>query len=121
MSHPIVHIEISAKDHKAAGKFYSTVFGWELKEYPEMNYTTFASGEDAVGGGFNPVSEEHPAGTIMVYIHTDDLDASLEKIKANGGELVTGRYEIPTVGDMATFKDPTGNLVALLQPVEGGM
>ncbi|MBN2500840.1 MAG: VOC family protein [Anaerolineales bacterium] len=121
MSHPIVHIELSAKDHKAAGKFYSSVFGWELQEFPEMNYTTFASGKDAVGGGFNPLSKEYPAGTVMVYIHTDDLDASIEKIKANGGELVTGRYEIPTVGDMATFKDPTGNLMALLQPVEGGM
>ena len=121
MSHPIVHVEFSAKDHTAAGKFYSTVFGWELKEYPEMNYTTFQPEKDAVGGGFSPVSEEYPAGTIMVYIETDDLDASLEAIKANGGEVVTGRYPIPGVGDMATFKDPTGNLVALLQPVEGEM
>jgi len=121
MSHPIVHIELSAKDHKEAGKFYSSVFGWELREFPEMNYTTFSSGEDAVGGGFSPVSEEYPTGTVMVYINTDNLEATIKKIEANGGKLVTGKYEIPGVGHMATFNDPTGNLVALLQPVEGGM
>jgi predicted enzyme related to lactoylglutathione lyase len=114
--HPIVHIEISANDHAEAGEFYASVFGWKLKAYPEMNYTTFDTGE-GVGGGFNPVTEDNPAGTIMVYINADNLEDTLGKIKAAGGEIVLASFDIPTVGTMAIFKDPTGNQLALLKPL----
>jgi len=30
--HPIVHIEFSAKDREAAGKFYSEIFGWQIQQ-----------------------------------------------------------------------------------------
>jgi predicted enzyme related to lactoylglutathione lyase len=114
--HFITHIELSANDHKAAAKFYADVFDWEITEYPDMNYSTFAA-EGGSGGGFNPVSDENPAGQVLVYINTPDLAASLESVKKHGGKIVVERYEIPGVGAMATFKDPTGNLMALLQPV----
>jgi predicted enzyme related to lactoylglutathione lyase len=81
-----------------------------------MNYTTF-SAEGGTGGGFNPVGENNPAGTVLVYIHTDDLKASVAKIEANGGKILIRNYDIPTVGSMATFQDPTGNTLALLQPL----
>jgi predicted enzyme related to lactoylglutathione lyase len=29
--HPIVHVEISARDLEAAGKFYADVFDWKVK------------------------------------------------------------------------------------------
>jgi predicted enzyme related to lactoylglutathione lyase len=114
--HPIVHIEISANDHAEAGEFYASVFGWKLRAYPEMNYTTFDPGE-GVGGGFNPVTDDNPVGTIMVYINADNLEETLGKIKAAGGEVVLASYDIPTVGTMAIFKDPTGNQLALLKPL----
>ena len=116
MSHPhhIVHIELSAADHKAAAQFYAEVFGWQTQEFAEMNYSTFAA-EGGSPGGFNPVSDEYPAGSVTVYIGTPDLAASLEKVKANGGTVVMPFHEIPGVGTMATFKDPTGNLMALMQ------
>jgi len=115
--HHITHIEIPVKDAKAAAKFYQAVFEWNITEFEEMNYTTFAA-EGGTGGGFNPVSEENPVGNVLVYINTPDLKASLEQIRANGGTVLMESYEIPAVGTMATFKDPTGNLLALLEPVE---
>jgi hypothetical protein len=81
-----------------------------------MDYSTFSSGEERVGGGFNAISDENPAGTVVFYIHTDDLAASVAKVKEMGGEIMVESYEIPTVGTMATFKDPSGNMVSLLQP-----
>jgi predicted enzyme related to lactoylglutathione lyase len=80
-----------------------------------MNYTTFDA--EGVGGGFNPVQENNPAGTVLVYIQTDDIEATLAKVEAHGGKTVMPKYEIPTVGWMAIFRDPTGNNVALLKPV----
>lgn len=118
MSHPIVHVEISASDLKEAADFYSTVFGWEMNEYPEMNYITFETGYGP-GGGLNPVTDISPAGKILVYIDTDDLDATLAAIEGRGGKVLSPKLEIPTIGWMATFSDPTGNVLALLQPLEG--
>ncbi len=116
MTHPIVHIEISSKNHKESAKWYADVFGWETQEFPEQDYSTWSGGEEGVGGGFNAISDDFLAGSITFYIHTDDLSASLAKVKESGGEILLESYEIPTVGTMASFKDPSGNVVSLLQP-----
>jgi predicted enzyme related to lactoylglutathione lyase len=49
--HPVVHIEFSAADRQAAGKFYQDVFGWKITDVPEMNYTMFEY-EEGRGGWF---------------------------------------------------------------------
>jgi uncharacterized protein len=116
--HPFAHIELSATDLKGTANFYRTVFGWETQDFPEMNYITFSSGEGNPGGGFNPVSEESPAGTVMVYIHTDDLEATLKEVEANGGQVLLRNHEIPGFGWMATFKDPSENVVSLFKPMQ---
>lgn len=113
--HHIIHIELPVQDTKSAAKFYKDVFEWNITFDEQMNYTMFGA-EGGTGGGFNPVSEDNPVGNVLLYINTPDLKASLEKIKASGGTVVLESYEIPSVGTMATFKDPTGNLLALLEP-----
>jgi len=112
--HPIVHIEIAAQDREAAGKFYSDVFGWKVQQLPEMKYATFEA-EGGPGGGFNPV-ENNPFGPIIVYINTDDLDASLQKIKDSGGKVIAPKNDIPGMGQYAIFTDLTGNTLGLFQP-----
>jgi uncharacterized protein len=115
--HPIVHIELSSKDRERDAQFYHELFGWEIQQIPDMNYATFATGKDEPGGGFNPINEDNPAGTVMIYINTDDMDESLRKVQALGGKIVQPRMEIPGIGDFAIFCDLTGNRVALLQPL----
>ena len=110
--HPIVHIEFSAKDREAAGKFYADVFGWQVQQMPEMDYATFEA-EGGPGGGFNPLTDDNPAGTVTVYIETDDIDATLARIAARGGKMVQPKAEIPAYGWMGIFADPTGNKVGL--------
>lgn len=63
--HPIVRVELSAHDREGAGRFYSSIFGWKVQQILEMNDATFEA-EPGPGGGSNPVSDETPAGTIMV-------------------------------------------------------
>lgn len=113
--HPFVHIEISAQDCEAAGAFYHRVFGWQVKQMPDMNYATFETGEGP-GGGLNPVGPETPAGMVTVYIGTDDIEGQLKCITENGGSVVTSKTEIPGFGWFAMFRDPTGNLLALYTP-----
>lgn len=118
-AHPIVHIELAAQDREQAGQFYHQLFGWEIQHYPEMNYTTFSSGEGSVGGGFNPLQEDNPPGTVLVYVHTDDIEATLAQVESLGGQILQPKSEIQGVGWFARFKDPTGNIVALLTSLEG--
>jgi predicted enzyme related to lactoylglutathione lyase len=110
--HPIIHIEFSAQDRESAAQFYNEVFGWKTSQMPEMNYASFEA-EGGPGGGFNPVTEQYPAGTVVVYIATDDIEASLAKVESAGGKAVMPKTEIPEVGWVAMFVDPTGNLVGL--------
>jgi predicted enzyme related to lactoylglutathione lyase len=116
MAHPISWIEVSAQEWQQMADFYQGVFGWPYKRFEEMNYTTADTGEGSVGVGYNQVTEGQPAGSVTVYIDTDDVGDSLDKIKAHGGEVVMEPYPVPTVGMIAMFKDPTGNVLGLIQP-----
>jgi predicted enzyme related to lactoylglutathione lyase len=115
MNHKIVHVEISAKDRMALSKFYADVFGWELEHIDEMNYTTFKAG-DGVGGGFNPVTEDNPAGTVTIYIETDDVTASLKDVEKAGGIAISPEMDIPNTGKFGLFSDPQGNMIGLFKP-----
>ena len=110
--HHIVHVEFSANDREAAGKFYSDLFGWKVEQIPEMDYAMYDTGSD-VGGGFNPVSDSNPAGTTLAHIGTDDIEATLAKAESLGGKTVVPKTEIPGMGWFGIFSDPTGNMVGL--------
>jgi len=111
-THSIVHIEISAVDREASGKFYSELFGWHVEQMPEMNYATFDT-HNGVGGGFNPVNDTNPAGLVTVYVGTDDINSSLAKVEKLGGKTYVPKTEIPGMGWFAIFSDPSGNKIGL--------
>ena len=115
--HPIVHIEFSASDREAAGRFYSDAFGWQIQQMPEMNYATFEA-KGGPGGGFNPVNEQNPAGSILVYIDSNDIETDLKKIESLGGSTIIPKTEIPQVGWFAIFADLTGNQLGLYTGME---
>lgn len=119
-THKFVHVELSSANAEAMKKFYGDAFNWEFMDFPEMQYTTFRTGEGGLGGGLSQVSENNPAGTVLLYIHTDDLAASVQAVKDAGGTVVMESFEIETVGTMALFTDPSGNQLALLQPAMEG-
>ena len=116
-AHPIIHIEFSATDREAAGKFYSELFGWKVQQMPEMNYATIDTGQTGIGGGLNPIQENSPAGTVLVYIYSDDIDATLAKAQELGGKILMPQSEIPGVGWFGIFADPTGNQVGVFKDI----
>ena len=108
----IVHVEIPAVNVEGAGKFYESLFGWKLQHMPEMNYTMWEDGSGS-GGGFPQVSEENPAGQVLVYIDSDDIEADLKKVEKLGGKVLHPKTEIPQMGWYGVFQDPTGNVIGL--------
>lgn len=117
-THPIVHVEIPARDLEAAGQFYARVFDWQLDlsmpEYPQFQ------AEGGPGGAFVAVSDtpsEHglkfTPGEVLIYLGTDDIDAVLASVESHGGKTLLPRTEIPTIGYWAMFQDPSGNRIGL--------
>jgi len=122
-THPVVHIEFPAKDTKAAGKFYGDVFDWTIDTDPNFDYTMFQA-EGGPGGGFVAIGAPghitYEPGDVLLYIGTDDIEASLRKVEAHGGKAVVENTEIPGVGWFAVFTDPSGNRVGLFKGMTAG-
>lgn len=121
----VVHFEMPAKNAKRVMKFYSSVFGWENKQYPEMdNYIVAMTTESdkkgpkkpgAINGGFymaNKSTNKHPSFVIAV----DDIKKHMTIVKKAGGKIMGKPVDIPKVGWYVSFKDTEGNMVSMLQP-----
>lgn len=113
-NHPIVHIEIPAQDTAAASKFYSAAFGWNIQVDPTFNYHMFQA-DPGPGGGFVEIGGmgDYKQGEVLIYIGTDDIDATLAKVESLGGKTLQPKTEIPNTGWFAYFADPAGNRIAL--------
>jgi predicted enzyme related to lactoylglutathione lyase len=118
VKHSIVHVELPASDPKEAAQFYSNLFGWgtEASPSPTGEYWQFTP-DAQPGGGFNPVGDSGmwpvKPGDVLLYISTDDIDATLAKAESLGGKAVTPKTEIPGMGWWGMFSDPTGNKIGL--------
>ncbi|HEY7348253.1 MAG TPA: VOC family protein [Ktedonobacterales bacterium] len=116
-NHPIVHIEIPGTDTKAAAKFYEDAFGWNIQTDPSFEGYPMFQAEGGPGGGFVKPGEamgvSYKVGEVLIYIDTDDIEASLAKVQSLGGKVVLPKTDIPQVGWFAVFADPTGNKIGL--------
>jgi catechol 2,3-dioxygenase-like lactoylglutathione lyase family enzyme len=55
-----------------------------------------------------------------VHFHTDDLDATFEKLSASGAEIVQEPTDQPWGTRDCAVRDPSGNLVRIDQPPAAG-
>ena len=112
-NHPIVHVEIPAQDPATASRFYADAFGWNIQVDPSFNYHMFQA-DPGPGGGFVQSGEYgYKQGEVLIYIGTDDIDATLAKIESLGGKTLQPKTEITQTGWFAYFADPAGNRIAL--------
>jgi predicted enzyme related to lactoylglutathione lyase len=116
----IIWNELNTRDTAGAKGFYGAVFGWgfEEREFETGTYTSIKVGEDTVGGMIDTtgrVPDEVP-NHWLVYFATEDTDASIEKAKDSGGDVVFGPESIGEVGRIAVLKDPFGAVFALIAP-----
>jgi predicted enzyme related to lactoylglutathione lyase len=61
-----------------------------------------------------PASDGEPSQPVALGFATDDLDALHEGLTAAGVEVVRAPVKKPW-GQMATYRDPDGNLVSVSQ------
>ena len=118
----IVHFEIPADDEARARDFYREVFGWQLQEMPELDYTIvmttpvdeqtqLPTEPGAINGGLMKRSADTP--TPVLTVDVESIDHAMKEIESRGGSVVKGRTEIPGMGAFAYFKDTEGNVMGL--------
>jgi predicted enzyme related to lactoylglutathione lyase len=106
------YMQIPATDVMASSAFYEAVFGWTLRGDEQHRSFDDASGE--LIGAWNPDLGISREPGILPYIYVEGVDATLAKVKENGGEVVRDPYP---EGDLwvATFRDPAGNVLGVWQ------
>jgi predicted enzyme related to lactoylglutathione lyase len=127
---PVVHFEMPAENKKRMSEFYSKVFGWQTQQLgPEMGeYMVVTTSESdakgrpknpgSINGGFYQKTEDPISHHPSVVIGVDDINKSIQKIKASGGKVLGETMDIPGVGSYASFIDTEGNRLSILQPIQ---
>ncbi len=116
----------SVKDQKAAQKFYSEVLGLKVEESP-MGLQLRTKGNNPI---FIYEKEDHtPAGFTILNFPVEDIDEAVDTLSKQG--VVFEHYDFGEFGtdekgiargratkngpDIAWFKDPSGNILSVLQ------
>ena len=111
MAGEVVHVEFPSTDVDWAQRFYSGVFGWSFGEsvMPGMDYR-MAQVNDNAGVALMAGETGHPT----FYFDTDDIDASIVKVRELGGKA-DDKSPVPTHGWFAACTDSEGNVFSLWQ------
>jgi len=112
MTGKIVHFEVPAKDTARAKKFYSSLFGYKIKDaqMPGMEYWLIDTGSSDLGGGIMPTQDEK--SQLVVYFDVDDVDAAAKKVRELGG-TADEKMPVPGEGWFAGCTDSEGNKFSL--------
>jgi uncharacterized protein len=116
MAGTIVHFELPSADADRASGFWGGLFGWQIgaSVMGDFDYRMFDAGAGQ-GGAVMP-SDKAGSG-LIVYFGTDDIDASVAKVRELGGSA-DDKQPVPTHGWFAACTDTEGNSFSLWQSEE---
>ena len=105
--------ELMTTDAPAAMKFYGDLFGWQPGEAMDMGeqgkYHIFNRPHGMIGGMMNkPPAMANVPPHWMIYFRVPDIDAAVERVKANGGKILNGPTEVPGGSRIVNAMDPQG-------------
>jgi predicted enzyme related to lactoylglutathione lyase len=101
-------------DLEKAKKFYGGVLG--LKKTFEMSgWAEFSHAEGGTSIGLNQRRPDDTERGATVVLRVDDLTAAQRELESRGVRFEGDTLEIPGVVKIATFRDPFGNRLQLMQ------
>jgi len=122
MANPFVQIELQTKDLAKGKDCYAKLFDWKRENIPMSDgvgtYTMINFGEGTGGGMFaNPDPKVPPHW--LAYIGMEDIQASTNKARELGANVVQDVMEVGGHGKLSVIIDPTGAAFALWKPNMG--
>jgi hypothetical protein len=112
--------DLMTPNAEAAMRFYADVLGWTYQAQPngDTTYHVAHVGSAGVGGMMQTPKEMSDMPTFWSgYVHTPDVDAVCTQIKALGGAVHRGPWDVPGMLRMAVVSDPTGAVFNIMQPL----
>jgi 2,7-dihydroxy-5-methyl-1-naphthoate 7-O-methyltransferase len=103
----VCYLQMPAVDSARAAAFYEAVFGWQT-EHP---YQDFES--PGLIGQWAQGRPPAPSAGPMIWIHVADLDQTLARVAAHGGEIIDLPAPDGPDRTLATILDPEGNPIGL--------
>ena len=113
-------IELFTPDPDKSAAFYGEIFGWTADEPKEEfgGYRQFRHrGEPIAGCMLNDGTSGGPS-TWTVYLESTDIEATVAKAEAAGGQVIAGPMQVGPLGHMAVMADPAGAVVGAWQPID---
>jgi uncharacterized protein len=121
----VVHFELPADNVERAKSFYKQAFGWEISQYPGMEYhmvntaavdekTRMPKEVGAINGGLAKRNNDTNKNTVIT-VDVADIEAALKNIEKLGGKTIQKKQPVADMGFTAYFKDTEGNIVGLWQ------
>ena len=113
--------ELMTRDPEAAKAFYAKTLGWRYESWGQESDGYFVAmlNNRPVAGIFNMSSPEFEGvpENWFSYISVDDVDGTVEKVKAEGGKLLKPLFDVPQVGRIAIVQDSNGAVIGMITPV----
>ncbi|TDB87890.1 VOC family protein [Actinomadura sp. 7K534] len=106
-------VELASPSLEVSKRFYCDVFGWyayTLTAGSVGDYEMFTLGDiqgPAIGGMYE-LQDDSMQSSWTIYFRTDDLDASLDLVRAAGGQVLVEPVDIADLGRMAQCSDSQG-------------
>jgi predicted enzyme related to lactoylglutathione lyase len=109
----ICYVEFPALDVERSATFYKAIFGWNVRQRGDGS-TAFDDGVGQVSGTWKLGRPPSTNPGLLIYIMVNSVAATLEAIRAHGGEIVQPiGADAPEI--TARFRDPGGNVIGLYQ------
>jgi hypothetical protein len=127
---PIVHFELPAKDLDRAKKFYSSLFGWKLDDWPMPDGSTYVGAHTtpidekthmplkpgAINGGI--VARSKDISAPIFAINVASIDDKVKQIEKAGGRVTKPKSDVMGMGFYAYVEDTEGNVIGLWEDLK---
>ena len=114
-----IWIDLTTTDVDGAKSFYTALFGWEVQDLgPEAGGYAFFNLNGEMVGGIGPTQMPDEPSAWKPYVATEDIEATLQAVKQNGGDVIAGPGDVFDMGRYGVFQDPGGAMLGLWQPIQ---
>jgi hypothetical protein len=110
--HPVVHFEIHGYKWEDTRDFWTSLFDWEVNDYPDYGYSIVQPDDPGIGGGIAKSAEGE--NLVTFYVQVQDLQAILDRAEDLGGSTTRPVFGDPDGQQFALLADPDGNVIGIL-------
>jgi predicted enzyme related to lactoylglutathione lyase len=109
----VSYLEIPTADIEKSAAFYEAVLNWQIHRRQPGNISFDDRSGDLIGRWVPDRQPSREPG-LVPYIYVNKIDDVVERIVKHGGEMVKSPYPEGELW-VATFRDPSGNLMGIWQ------